>query len=69
VSADYLDGFADYGHDVWHCLRCHGLVRLDDACDDADRVAMLQGHRALGCRSDPLLGILVGGRKEGADGG
>lgn len=47
------EGFADYGHDVWHCQTCHRLVTTIDANSDSDAKALLDAHTAFNCRTDP----------------
>lgn len=55
----YLDHFTDYGLDVWHCKRCHKVVRLYDARTETEASLMLQAHTALNCTGDPFAEIVA----------
>lgn len=54
------DTFTEYLSDVFHCERCHRVVRTYDAVDGADRDAILEAHAALCCRpTTTTLGGMV----------
>jgi len=60
---DTLTPFADTGcHDIWKCQRCHRIIRLYDARNEQEGVAMLQAHQALNCVDDPFLDVAFGGQ-------
>ncbi len=39
--------------EVFHCGRCHNVVRTYDADTEQDALVMLQGHSMLNCVDDP----------------
>ena len=51
--ASDLARFNRYIPEVYHCGRCHRMVRTYDANTEQDALLMLQAHSMLNCVDDP----------------
>lgn len=50
---EIMSGFLDYRLDVYHCRRCHRVVRTYEASDESERLAALYAHRSFNCLEPP----------------
>ena len=50
-----LPDFTSYNREVWHCERCHRLVRWYDTDNPADIPRALLAHREFNCVENAMV--------------